>query len=122
MPAHPNTRRLIRKLNLDVNFTIIDPVSYFEMLGLLDKCRIVLTDSGGLQKEAYFFKKFCITLRTETEWIELVENNVNKIVNLSKTKLVDAIEYFSGKIFPKNILLYGEGNAGEIIVNNIKNI
>ena len=77
LPIHPRTKKLIEKFNLKVDFTIIEPVGYLEMIDLLDKCKIVITDSGGLQKEAYFFNKFCITLRDTTEWVELIENEVN---------------------------------------------
>ena len=60
------------------------------MVWLLDNCRLVITDSGGLQKEAYFFEKQCITLRNETEWVELIENGYNTLVGVDKDKILEA--------------------------------
>jgi UDP-GlcNAc3NAcA epimerase len=91
-------------------------VGYFDMIALLDHCRIVLTDSGGLQKEAFFFKKNCITLRKETEWIELVEHGFNKI---SGTESKDISLSFQRMMEQKpdfGLNLYGNGNAGNYIV------
>ena len=72
-PLHPRTKEVLSKNRIEVAFKVIEPVGYFDMIALLKNCRVVLTDSGGLQKEAYFFKKPCVTLRDETEWKELVE-------------------------------------------------
>jgi len=81
LPLHPRTRKILEALNLKtslhINIKIIEPVSYLEMIYLLEKCTMVMTDSGGLQKEAFFFKKLCVTLHDETEWVELVENGFN---------------------------------------------
>lgn len=74
VPLHPRTREYINKTSIAPEFTIIDPVGYFDMIELLKRCSLVITDSGGLQKEAYFFKKPCVTLRNETEWVELLDN------------------------------------------------
>ena len=65
LPIHPRTRKIAESLGLKTGVTLLEPVSYFDMLQLLQKCEIVLTDSGGLQKEAYFFGKPCVTLRDE---------------------------------------------------------
>jgi UDP-GlcNAc3NAcA epimerase len=86
------------------------------MLGLLKNCQLVLTDSGGLQKEAYFFKKPCITLRNETEWVELVENNFNRIVGVDSNSIFAAYEAFSNEQPNFDVELYGGGKAGEEIV------
>jgi UDP-GlcNAc3NAcA epimerase len=72
-----------------------------------------------LQKEAYFFNKFCITLREETEWTELVTNGYNIIVGTDKEKIFDAINYFKGRVFEKTKSLYGGGNASTVICNHI---
>ncbi|MEA3383322.1 MAG: UDP-N-acetylglucosamine 2-epimerase (non-hydrolyzing), partial [Campylobacterota bacterium] len=70
LPLHPRTKKILNNLKLNIqNLTLIDPVGYLEMVWLIDNCSLVMTDSGGLQKEAYFFNKQCITLRDETEWV-----------------------------------------------------
>lgn len=83
---------------------------------------MVMTDSGGLQKEAYFFKKPCITLREETEWTELARAGVNILAGSNKKNILQAFETFlsSHPIFPDS--LYGKGNAASKIVDVLKNI
>lgn len=73
LPIHPRTRNIIEKLNLNTSkLTLIDAVGYLEMLWLLKHCGLVVTDSGGIQKEAFFMGKACVTMRDQTEWIELI--------------------------------------------------
>ena len=79
-----------------------------------------MTDSGGLQKEAYFFQKHCITLRDETEWIELVKNNFNILVGASKVKIINAVNNISNMNQNFDIELYGNGNASEKIIKELK--
>ena len=80
LPLHPRTRKAADRWGLDLSgLTVIGPVGYFDMARLLDSCALVLTDSGGLQKEAYFFRKPCVTLRDETEWVETVEAGWNRL-------------------------------------------
>jgi UDP-GlcNAc3NAcA epimerase len=121
LPLHPRTKKMVESLNIDIrNLTIIDPVGYLEMVWLIDNCSIILTDSGGLQKEAYFFSKQCLTLRNETEWVELVEIGANTLVGAHKNKIVN--EYKNQKTFQKNKeSLYGDGNASKLIINELKN-
>ena len=85
------------------------------MVWLIDNCSLVMTDSGGLQKEAFFYKKPCITLRDETEWIELVENNYNFLAGAERLKILNA---FNSHIFSKKFdgNLYGGGNASNKII------
>jgi UDP-GlcNAc3NAcA epimerase len=120
LPLHPRTRKIISDLGLNLNFEVIEPVGYFDMLELLKNCKMVLTDSGGLQKEAYFFEKYCLTLRDETEWVELVESGVNSLVGCSKDLILS--KFF--ELIDKNILfkkgLYGDSNAGSRVVSLIK--
>jgi len=83
LPLHPRTRNNL--CSIGYNFTaspiiFIEPVGYLEMVWLLQNCKLVITDSGGLQKEAYYFKKPCLTLHEETEWVKLIENGFNTIV------------------------------------------
>ncbi|MDA3813124.1 MAG: UDP-N-acetylglucosamine 2-epimerase (non-hydrolyzing), partial [Candidatus Cloacimonetes bacterium] len=81
LPLHPRTKIKSKNLKFKIeNLQLVDPVGYLEMIYLLKNCSLVMTDSGGLQKEAFFFEKPCITLRDETEWIVLIENGFNTVV------------------------------------------
>ena len=115
VPMHPRTRNIIAREELNIKFTVIDPVGYFDMLELLKHCKLVLTDSGGLQKEAYFFDKYCITLRNETEWVELIKNGFNTLVGSDKRAIIEAYQVYKSKPFIKSIELYGAGQASENI-------
>ena len=119
MPIHPRTKQLLSKFKLNTNIKIIAPVGYFDMIQLIKNSRLVITDSGGLQKEAYFFNKFCITTRDQTEWSELVTHGYNKIVGADSKKIIDGVEYFESSTFHKEIELYGGGLASQKIVSNI---
>jgi len=101
LPIHPRTKKIIEDLEIDVNsLTIIEPVGYLEMVWMIDNCSLVMTDSGGLQKEAFFFEKPCITLRDETEWVELVEHGFNILVGADKNRIERAYrEYHFQYIF-----------------------
>jgi len=94
-------------------------VGYFDMIMLLKNAELVITDSGGVQKEAFFFGKHCITLREQTEWIELVENGLNVLVGSNAQKMKEAFEFFSTKISDFNLDLYGNGHAAKIAVKEI---
>lgn len=121
-PIHPRTRKVIAKQGLNMkNIRIIDPVGYFDMLRLLENCTAVFTDSGGLQKEAYFFRKPCITLRNETEWVELVENGFNKLVGAERDKIIEAEKRIDTKKNNYSIDLYGSGDTGNKIVKALYN-
>ena len=131
LPLHPRTKQKIKELSLSLStVTIIDPVGYLEMIWLLDNCRLVMTDSGGLQKEAYFFKKPCITLRDETEWVELVEIGANILVGADKETIVtvasDSERYFSkfySQLSLSNVTnFYGDGKASNYILRSILNV
>ena len=120
MPLHPRTKKILEKRNLKVDFKLIPPVGYFDMIELLKNCELVVTDSGGLQKEAFFFKKLCITAREQTEWTELIDNNYNVLVGANGKKLIE--QYNKLKTakpnFDKN--LYGNGKASSIIVKKLQ--
>ena len=119
LPLHPRTKKILTEEGLLPECIIIDPVGYFDMIELIKNSSLVMTDSGGLQKEAYFFSRFCITLRDETEWTELVENGFNYLVGADKEKIVTiALKYLDQKL-TSNIDLYGKGYASENIVNAI---
>lgn len=121
LPLHPRTKKILENLKLDINnLNIIEPVGYLEMVWLIDNCDFVMTDSGGLQKEAYFFEKQCITLRDETEWVELVECKVNTLVGANKEKILEA--YKNNIEFNKEnskLDLYGGGKASENIIKEL---
>ncbi len=118
LPIHPRTRKTIESLDLKASnsIQIIDPVSYLEMIYLLENCMLVMTDSGGLQKEAFFFKKPCVTLRNETEWVELVEHGLNSLTGAETENIYDAYKAITETDLDFNIELYGDGKAGAKIV------
>lgn len=123
MPLHPRTRNKLHSMAYNFTasaITFIEPVGYLKMVWLLQNCQIVITDSGGLQKEAYFFKKQCLTLREETEWVELVEGGYNQICGSNKTKIFSTLDKARNQLkrnFEKNH--YGDGKAGEKIINSL---
>ena len=119
IPLHPRTKKILSQNNFDVKFKLIDPVGYFDMIELLKNCSLVMTDSGGLQKEAFFFHKHCVTLREQTEWVELVDNGFNKVCGNDEEKIYSAFNYFKNKKSDFNINLYGNGKACEIIAETI---
>ncbi|MCW8941117.1 MAG: UDP-N-acetyl glucosamine 2-epimerase, partial [Flavobacteriales bacterium] len=119
LPLHPRTKGKIADLGLKMEFDIIDPVGYFDMIELLKKCALVMTDSGGLQKEAFFFKKNCVTMREQTEWVELVENKVNVLVGSDTKKIIAGVEQMLGQKADFTIDLYGKGKACENIVREL---
>jgi UDP-GlcNAc3NAcA epimerase len=119
LPLHPRTKNIIKKGNFDMNnLTIVDPVGYLEMVYLLQRSKIVMTDSGGLQKEAFFFKKPCITLRDETEWVELVKGGFNTLVGANEKLIKNAFKNQSYNI-DFNVNLYGKGSACKNIVEKL---
>jgi len=116
LPLHPRTQKIIKKIKYSKNVKIIEPVSYLKMIVLLKNCKKVLTDSGGLQKEAYYLHKPCITMRDETEWIETLENNWNFIVGADKDLILEKVK---NKEFGKQKDYFGDGKAAEKIVDFI---
>jgi UDP-GlcNAc3NAcA epimerase len=121
LPLHPRTKKIIKNLKVNIeNLTIIEPIGYLEMVWLIDNCKLVITDSGGLQKEAYFFEKQCITLRDETEWVELVECGANTLVGADKQMILEAYKNNSEFAKEKSKLdLYGGGKASENIIKEL---
>ena len=117
IPIHPRTKKIIEQLGIKTKLELIDPVGYFDMLELLKNCSIVLTDSGGLQKEAFFFRKHCITLREETEWTELVEGGYNVLAGSDREKIQNAYHLMKNRESNFHADLYGGGKAAENIVN-----
>jgi UDP-GlcNAc3NAcA epimerase len=119
LPLHPRTKKKLEKLNVKLNVHVVEPVGYLEMVFLLKNCRVVLSDSGGVQKEAYFFKKSCLILREETEWIELVECGANHMVGANYQRIMETFDSLrTGISFDS--AFYGEGDAAEKIVKWLK--
>lgn len=119
LPLHPRTRKIMNQQHITPEFEPVDPVGYFDILELLKNCNLVITDSGGMQKEAYFFNKFCITLRKETEWIELVNNHFNVLAGPDEETIKSSFMTFRDKEISQTTNLYGDGNASIKIINSI---
>jgi len=122
MPLHPRTRHKIeqqQKSNALNGITVLDPMPYLEMQRLQMSAKLILTDSGGMQKEAYFHQVPCITMRDETEWIETLENNFNVLVGATKEEIIKAVNNTSKKInMPDQP--FGNGKASEEIVKALE--
>jgi UDP-GlcNAc3NAcA epimerase len=118
IPIHPRTRNVLEKNKIDTSkLILVEPVGYLEMVWLIQNSKMVITDSGGLQKEAYFFEKFCVTLREETEWIELVDNGYNMLVGASEQNIINAYFKFKDMEFTsRKNKLYGNGNTSAKII------
>ena len=95
-PIHPRTRKALngQSRNLRPNVKLVEPLSYFDMVALSKSARLILTDSGGLQKEAYWLGVPCVTLREETEWVETVQNGWNTLTGSDTEKIVKAVRSF----------------------------
>ena len=118
VPIHPRTKKIFEKEDLTVEFNLIDPVGYLEMIWLISNSEMIITDSGGLQKEAYFFQKKCLTMRSETEWVELIESGDNILVGTDKKSILR--EYNKGSTFKsRNKLIYGNGETSKKIIEGI---
>lgn len=122
LPLHPRTKSYLESQGLKLNVTVIPPLGYFDMLSLLSSCRMVLTDSGGLQKEAYFCGKFCVTLRDQTEWVELVDVGANSLVGASKDKIIAGVTKHMDTEVAFDDRLYGDGHASEKIAEALLTI
>ncbi|MDR1653969.1 MAG: UDP-N-acetylglucosamine 2-epimerase (non-hydrolyzing) [Prevotellaceae bacterium] len=127
LPLHPRTKKLLpenllqniySKLLNNSNIQIIPPASFFEIIVLEKHSKLIMTDSGGLQKEAYFFRKPCIILRPETEWVEIVQQNAGKIADANKDMIIDSYHKLlknSSDFMP----VFGDGQAAEFMLNKI---
>lgn len=113
-PVHPRIRPMLQNVEVPIEVTLVDPMDYFSMLAALKHCSLVVTDSGGLQKEAYWAKKPCLTLRTDTEWTETLNGDWNQLCNPG-----DDLWAFSQVKKGAWQPLYGDGKAGEKIVQHI---
>jgi len=120
-PVHPRTRKFLerfglwRRFSAAPNLVLTEPLSYLDILLLEEAAKKILTDSGGMQKEAYLWKVPCITLREETEWTETVESGWNILVGADKTRILQALRDFHPAGEQK--FSYGDGRAAEKIVS-----
>jgi UDP-GlcNAc3NAcA epimerase len=128
MPLHPRTSKLLeqnienslyKRIRTNRFIRIIPPTSFFDIIALEKNCRMVMTDSGGLQKEAYFFQKPVIILRPETEWVEIVENGAGIITDADKERIINAFNYFIGNPALDFSPVFGDGRAAEFICSKI---
>ena len=122
LPLHPRTKNKLNEIVYPFEIShiqFIDPVGYLEMLYLLNHCRLVLTDSGGVQKEAYFAHKYCLTLREETEWVELCARGYNHLLGHNHLDIVTTTRNFleMPPLFADD--LYGNGHAASAIVSEM---
>jgi len=128
LPLHPRTSKALKN-NLDIDLQkdieanpfiqIIDPVSFFDMLMLEKQCRLIMTDSGGVQKEAYFNQKPCIIMRSETEWIEIIEQGVGILADADEANIVNAYETLIKKTDLYYPPIFGNGKAAEFICQEL---
>ncbi len=116
-PVHPRTRKFLGEYGLlgkiPGNVILTEPLGYLDMIRLMAHAEKILTDSGGIQKEAYLLGVPCITLRENTEWVETVESGWNVLVGAKRDRILDAVRHFSPLARQKN--LFGEGNASLLI-------
>ena len=128
IPLHPRTNNVLKKniekklydsLQKSPLIQIIPPVSFFEMIMLESNARLIMTDSGGVQKEAFFYKKPCIILRPETEWVELVESGAAVIANCDEEKIMNAAKLFIDVKPTAFTDIFGNGKASEFICSEI---
>ena len=123
LPCHPRTRKMIGNLSLVIGdlsprLRIIDPVSFFEIIRLEKNARVVMTDSGGVQKEAFFYGTPCVILRPETEWVEIVDAGAGILADADYERIIKAYKELSGREvkFPP---LFGDAHASEKILSEI---
>lgn len=128
LPLHPRTKEklnshldetLLTELNQNKNFKIIPPLGFLDIISLEKNARLIITDSGGLQKEAFFFQKPCVILREQTEWIEIVENGNAVIAGANELKIISSVETLIKRTDYTYPNLYGDGNAANFICKKI---
>jgi len=131
LPLHPRTRKMMpqlldadlqHKIESTTSLIIIDPVSYLDMIQLEQHCNLICTDSGGVQKEAYFFKKPCIIFRPQTEWVELIELKKAFIVDANFKRFCEVCAVLSEDSNQHWPQLYGNGQAAEYILQDFLSV
>jgi UDP-GlcNAc3NAcA epimerase len=124
LPLHPRTRKkmaellptaLLETLNSRSGIKLIEPAGFLDMISLESRCSMVITDSGGVQKEAFFFQKPCIILRDQTEWVEIVEQGNARLVGAKQEAMMAAFESFQGQESLSYPPIFGDAHAAEEI-------
>lgn len=128
LPLHPRTAKLMQK-NLSTplyhqviknkRIKLLPPVSFLDMIALEKNALLVMTDSGGVQKEAYYFKKPCIIMRSETEWVEIVEQGAGGLVDADTQRIIEAVNHFLYKATPTFPQIFGDGKAAQFICSTL---
>lgn len=116
-PAHPRTINILKNISVPNNVKVVQPVGYLDIIQMMIDSDLVFTDSGGLQKECFFLKKRCVTLREETEWIETLENECNVLAGADYGKIIQAEQQKCGAFNIEN--KFGNGQSAEFIVEYI---
>ena len=128
LPLHPRTKKKIdelldtelhAKINLAVGFKLIPPTGLLDIISLEKNAKLIITDSGGIQKEAYFFKKPCVILRDQTEWIEMVENGNARLAGSNETFIVQHTKEMLNKTNVNYPAIFGDGQAASFICTKI---
>ncbi|WKB51085.1 non-hydrolyzing UDP-N-acetylglucosamine 2-epimerase [Eleftheria terrae] len=121
LPLHPRTRKTLQSQQIALlpGVRVCDPVSFLEMVCLERAARLIVTDSGGVQKEAYFYGVPCVTMRDETEWVETVHAGWNRLAGARCDAILEAVTAFTNGVLPPRPPLYGDGNAGASIVTRL---
>ena len=123
IPLHPRTNEKIKKYGItpSKNIKVINPVGYLDMIKLMENAKIILTDSGGIQKEAYYLNVPCITLRNETEWVETVQSGWNILTGIDRVKINKAVEKINEVKKLNHTSFYGDGRTAEKIAGILMN-
>jgi UDP-GlcNAc3NAcA epimerase len=128
LPLHPRTKKMLEnnfQSDMQNQFfshpyiKLIPPVSFLDMIALEKNCTMIFTDSGGVQKEAYFFEKPCLILRSETEWIELVNQGNAILCDADKERIIAGFNHFKGDRPTSYPSIFGNGEAASFICNTL---
>jgi UDP-GlcNAc3NAcA epimerase len=128
LPVHPRTRKMMEgslspalkdRITSSRTFHLVPPAGFLDMIALESQARLVITDSGGVQKEAYFFSKPCVILRPETEWVELVAAGQAVLTDADERRISNAANGFLRNGAPACPSLFGDGHAAERIVDTL---
>lgn len=122
LPLHPRTRKLIGDFELEhllAPLNVVDPLAFLDMVALEQAAKVILTDSGGVQKEAFFYRVPCITMRDETEWVETVELGWNQLVGASYERIMSAFTHLADGRADDLSTPYGLGHASRIILEEL---
>ena len=119
LPLHPRTKTILEREKIRTTISIVAPVGYLEMIQLTKNCEMVITDSGGLQKEASFWGKHCIILSESTPWVELVDNGYALLAGADTQTIINSWKAFAGKTISNKSQLYGNGTCAKQIIEKL---